>query len=327
MSIKVYSNMEMASSANISLDTGGTIPPNPRLGTQHMLDGVLHYYTSIDSAPPVWVPVGMKRTNTTLLFPDPSLEWVVHHNLGTYDIIAAVYDPAGVKIDAQFVIVSANTITYTFTEPVNGKAVVFGESRKFSDQFSGDQTPAGVGFEPVITKTTGYLTWNGTEWVSVDENYSLFDHTHNFEPTITKAAGYLTWNGTEWVSVDEDYSLSTHNHDNIYQKKTDAILATKEVKVTMTTNNLDLATANLFTKTLTGATTFTISNKAVAGDVNSFILELTNGGAFTVTFWAGVKWAGGTVPTLTAAGTDVLGFYSHDGGTTWRGILMAKNSK
>ena len=110
-------------------------------------------------------------------------------------------------------------------------------------------------------------------------------------------------------------------------KMTGAITAIKETRSVMTTNNLDLATANLFTKTLTGATTFTISNKAVAGDVNSFILELTNGGAFTVTFWAGVKWAGGTVPTLTAAGTDVLGFYSHDGGTTWRGILMAKDSK
>ena len=110
-------------------------------------------------------------------------------------------------------------------------------------------------------------------------------------------------------------------------KMTGAITAIKETRSVMTTNNLDLATANLFTKTLTGATTFTISNKAVAGDVNSFILELTNGGAFTVTFWVGVKWAGGTVPTLTAAGTDVLGFYSHDGGTTWRGILMAKDSK
>jgi len=47
----------------------------------------------------------------------------------------------------------------------------------------------------------------------------------------------------------------------------------------------------------------------------------------TVTWWAGVKWAGGTAPTLTAAGVDILGFYTRDGGATWRGTMMSKDSK
>lgn len=100
-----------------------------------------------------------------------------------------------------------------------------------------------------------------------------------------------------------------------------------EIKVAMTANNIDLATGNLFTKTLTANTTFTVSNVEQIGNVSSFILELTNGGAFTTTFWTGVKWSGGTKPTFTTAGVDILGFYSYDGGNTWRGMLLSKDSK
>ena len=109
-------------------------------------------------------------------------------------------------------------------------------------------------------------------------------------------------------------------------KMTGAITSIKETRNILTANNIDLATANVFIKTITGATTLTLSNIAAAGSVNSFILELTNAGT-NVNFWAGVKWAGGTKPTLTSAGTDILGFYSHDGGVTWRGILLSKDSK
>jgi len=95
----------------------------------------------------------------------------------------------------------------------------------------------------------------------------------------------------------------------------------------VSTNNIDTSSGAVFSKTISTATTLTVSNAAPSGGVTSFILELTNGGAYTVTWWSGIKWAGGTVPTLTAAGTDLLGFYTRDGGTTWRGIMMSKDSK
>lgn len=103
--------------------------------------------------------------------------------------------------------------------------------------------------------------------------------------------------------------------------------AKKEMKVILTTNAIDLVTGNLFTKTISGATTLTVSGWSATGNTNSFILELTNGGSAVVTWFSGVKWASGTAPTLTVAGVDILGFYSHDGGTTVRGILLAKDSK
>lgn len=108
---------------------------------------------------------------------------------------------------------------------------------------------------------------------------------------------------------------------------TGAITALRETKVAMSANDIDLATGNLFTKTITAATTFTISNALSSGNANSFMLELTNGGAYTITWFSGVKWANGIAPTLTASGVDILGFYSHDGGTTWRGLVLAKDSK
>ena len=108
---------------------------------------------------------------------------------------------------------------------------------------------------------------------------------------------------------------------------TGAITAIRETKVAMAANNIDLATGNLFTKTISGATTLTISNALASGNVNSFVLELTNAGSATITWFSGVKWVGGTAPTLTTSGKDILGFYSHDGGTTWNVLGVNKDVK
>jgi hypothetical protein len=99
-----------------------------------------------------------------------------------------------------------------------------------------------------------------------------------------------------------------------------------ETRNALAANNIDLSVGNVFTKTVSGATTFTVSNLPAAGTVASLILELTNGGSATVTWPANSKWAGGTVPTLTAAGKDCLGMYTHDGSTlNW--FVLGKDVK
>ena len=90
---------------------------------------------------------------------------------------------------------------------------------------------------------------------------------------------------------------------------------------------IDVSAGSHFTKTITAATNFAVQNVPAAGKVASFILDLTNGGAFAITWWANIKWAGGTAPSLTAAGRDVLGFYTADGGATWTGMVLAKDAK
>lgn len=97
-----------------------------------------------------------------------------------------------------------------------------------------------------------------------------------------------------------------------------------ETSTAISASAIDLAAGNYFTKTISTTTTFTISNAAASGLVNSFILQLTNGGSATVNWFSGVKWAGGTAPTLTASGYDDLGFFTIDGGTTWQGFVLGK---
>lgn len=103
---------------------------------------------------------------------------------------------------------------------------------------------------------------------------------------------------------------------------TPTITGTKETKVAVAASDIDLSAGNYFTKTISGATTFTVSNVASSGSVSAFVLELTNGGSDTVTYFSGVTWAAATPPTLTASGVDVLAFFTTDGATTWRGFVL-----
>jgi hypothetical protein len=95
-------------------------------------------------------------------------------------------------------------------------------------------------------------------------------------------------------------------------------------KITMAANDINLNLGNMFTKTIAGATTLTVSNVPVSGLIASFILDLTNGGSAVITWWSGMKWANGAAPTLTVTGRDLLGFITYDGGATWNGYLIAK---
>jgi hypothetical protein len=84
---------------------------------------------------------------------------------------------------------------------------------------------------------------------------------------------------------------------------------------------IDLEDGNVVTATVsTAEVTFTFTNPPAAGSAGSFTLILTNGGSQTVNWPAAVDWAGGTEPTLTAAGVDVLTFLTVDAGTTWYGF-------
>lgn len=90
--------------------------------------------------------------------------------------------------------------------------------------------------------------------------------------------------------------------------------------VAMTAADVDLSAGDVFTVTISAATTLTFSN-VPAGKAATFNLIITNGGAATVTWPTSVKWASGTAPTLTASGVDVLTFLTPDGGTTWYGTV------
>lgn len=163
------------------------------------------------------------------------------------------------------------------------------------------------------------LTSNGISaptWKTVD----------SILPSLTGNSGkYLTNDGTNisWATAGD---VTLTGVQTITNKTLVGPVVTggKETKVTMASNSIDLVAGNYFSKTITGATTLSVTNVPTSGNAISFILDITNGGSSAITWWSNIKWAGGSAPSLTVSGRDVLGFFTHDGGTTWNGVVVGK---
>ena len=84
---------------------------------------------------------------------------------------------------------------------------------------------------------------------------------------------------------------------------------------------VDCSTASYFTKTITGATTFTFTN-VPTGVAYAFTFEVTLNGSNAITWPASVKWPADTAPTITDGKTQVFIFLTDDGGTRWRGSSL-----
>jgi hypothetical protein len=99
--------------------------------------------------------------------------------------------------------------------------------------------------------------------------------------------------------------------------------------LTTGTTTIDLATAQVFTATITAANTITIafSNAPAAGQSQVVLLRLTNAGGGTIVWPAATKFTGGTAPTLTASGVDVLGVYYDVTTTTYMVFVIGLNVK
>lgn len=96
--------------------------------------------------------------------------------------------------------------------------------------------------------------------------------------------------------------------------------------VAVAASAIDCSAGSFFTKTASGALTWTFTNVPASRSV-TVILQLTNGGTGAQTWPAAVKWPSGTAPTLTTSGTDVLGFVTTDGGTVWSGLVLGLDVK
>ena len=91
--------------------------------------------------------------------------------------------------------------------------------------------------------------------------------------------------------------------------------------VAVSGTEVDCATGSYFTKTITGATTFTFAN-VPSGVAYAFTFEVTLNGSNAITWPASVKWPADTAPTITDGKTQVFVFLTDDGGTRWRGSSL-----
>ena len=86
----------------------------------------------------------------------------------------------------------------------------------------------------------------------------------------------------------------------------------------VTGTTIDCSLGNYFTKTITGATTFTFSNVPTSC-VYSMTVEITCNGSNAITWpTPNVKWPADTAPTLTDGKTQLFTLITDDGGTRWR---------
>lgn len=86
-----------------------------------------------------------------------------------------------------------------------------------------------------------------------------------------------------------------------------------------TNQSVSLADGRYISATITGNVQFTFTS--VPSGATDILLQLTNGGAHTVSFAATVNWSGGTTPSLQSSGTDLIRLYTTDGGTNFIGEL------
>lgn len=188
---------------------------------------------------------------------------------------------------------------------------------------------------PIISDTPPALDTRHAFWFDSDDGVLYFKAVVNGTPSWVEAAPIevpivsdtapaLTTRHSFWYNASA-YQL--YFKQLVGQNLQWTKVKRKETSAALATGAIDVSAAELFTKTISAPTTFSVTNVPAAGEVCSFVLELTNGGAAAVTWFANIKWTGGTVPVLTAAGVDIIGFYTRDGGATWRGFVMSADSK
>lgn len=134
---------------------------------------------------------------------------------------------------------------------------------------------------------------------------------------------------TAKLDVSQTWAANQNLADYLLTRPTLKDYAIEGVAIgnTGATRTFDLETGNFFSATLDQACTFTFSNPAASGDFCGFVLEITDGGAYVITYPASVDWVGGTPPTLTAAGVDQLVFTTRDAGTTYLGFVVGLDIK
>ena len=193
--------------------------------------------------------------------------------------------------------------------------------KEFLDGSSGDTlTSAKI---VATTAQIGTATFSG----AVIMSSSLSGATANFSGATT-IGGAAVLSSTLSVANTATVGVVQMADNNLIRPKLlDYAVKGSALGNTVTLATFNLETANFFTATSTGATTWAFTNPIASGDFCGFVAELTNGGAYTQTWPAAVDWPGGAAPTLTASGKDILVFVTRDAGTTWHGMAASLDSK
>lgn len=255
------------------------------------------------------------------------------------DLVDGVFNGAGNGTSVGLNVGSGKTLTVAGTINTTGTvnldtAVVINESGADKDVRIEGDTNANLFFTDASTDRVGIgtnaptalFTVVGDQHIRSGFGLAYYNSDNSgYWSNYNSSGNYIFSNGTERWRIDSsgNFGLGTGAAP---ATKLDVNGNVGQNVVAVSASAIDCSAGNYFTKTATGALTWTFTN-VPASRAFTVLLELTNGGTGTQTWPAAVKWPGGTAPTLTASGVDVLAFVTDDSGTTWRGVQLMKDSK
>ena len=204
--------------------------------------------------------------------------------------------------------------------------------------FTGDTSVINIGSGQIYKDTSGNVAI-GTASIPAGAKFAVVGDQHirggygiaffnsdnsAYWSTYNSSGNFIFSNGTERWRIDSsgNFGLGTGAAP---AAKLDVSGNVTQNSVAVSASAVDCSAGNYFTKTASGALSWTFTN-VPASRAFAFALALTNGGAGTQTWPAAVVWNGGTAPTLQTSGTDILVFITSDGGTTWRGVRAWKQA-
>ena len=208
------------------------------------------------------------------------------------------------NVDSVGLITARNGIKVTGgdIEVTNGDIDILADNKKLNVGAGADLQLYHNGSDSMIHNTTGNLTIRG--------DYIQLNNASNSEGMLTAAA-----NGAVSIRYDNVVKLETSSSGvKVTGGYTENIVAVSGTAV-------DCSTGRYFTKTITGATTFTFTN-VPSGVAYAFTFEVTLNGSNAITWPGSVKWPADTAPTITDGKTQVFVFLTDDGGTRWRGSSL-----
>ena len=198
--------------------------------------------------------------------------------------------------------------------------------------------PNGASITGVLTATSfsGSLAGTASTATAATNAYGLVGSPNITVGTIT-ASGNVSVGGTltydDVTNIDSVGLITARSGINVLAGVSTfaaQIEANGGTKITgsqtsnisaMGANSVDCSAGNYFTKTITGATTFTFTN-VPTGVAYTFTMEVTLNGSNAITWPAAVKWPADTPPAITDGKTQLFVFITDDGGTRWRGSSL-----
>jgi hypothetical protein len=268
-------------------------------------------------------------TGTGIAVPAGKTMFVFNNGTNVVDAIDNL--PSGATVGGVAISTASGTVT-----SVSGTGTVNGISLSGTVTSSGNITLGGTLANVDLTsQVTGTLPAanGGTGITSLGTNVATFLGTPssaNLASALTDETGTgVAVFGTNPTLTGVTLAGEAACADNLVTRSIlkDYAVEGSAIGATGATATIDMEVANFFSATLDQACTFTFSNPPASGDFGTFVLELTNGGAFVITYPASVDFVGGVAPTLTAAGVDQLVFTTRDGGTTYFAFVAGLDIK